>query len=168
MDEISLPRRIKLVVNSKPVELKVGIEVYPTDTLARTLRETMGLAGTKIGCNHGECGTCTVLMDGEPVVSCTVLTIQCDGANIITIEGLADIVTGKLHPIQQAFLENFGFQCGYCTPGMIMSTKALLDRNPHPAENDIKEALSGNLCRCGNYPNIIRSVDSAAKAIRGV
>jgi len=96
-----------------------------------------------------------------------VLTVECDGKNITTIEGFAEAVTGKLHPLQQAFLENFGFQCGFCTPGMIMSTKALLDRNPHPSEQEIKEALSGNLCRCSNYPNIIRAVDSAAKAIRG-
>jgi len=164
---LSYPRRIKLIVNGKPVELDVGIEVYATDTLARTLREGMGLTGTKIGCNHGECGACTVLMDGEPVVSCMVLTVECDGKNITTIEELADTEIGKLHPLHQAFLENFGFQCGFCTSGMIMSSKALLDRNSDPTEQEIKEALSGSLCRCGNYPNILRSVQSAAKAMRG-
>jgi len=168
MREILLhPPRIRLIVNDKPVELEVGVEVYPTHSLARTLRETLGLTGTKIGCNHGECGACTVLMDGEPVVSCMVLTVECDGKIITTIEGLADAETGKLHPIQQAFLEGFGFQCGFCTPGIIMSTKALLDGKPDPPEQEVKEALSGNLCRCGNYPNILRSVYSAAKAMRG-
>ncbi len=108
-----------------------------------------------------------MLMDGEPVVSCMVLTVECDGKNITTIEGLADAETGKLHPLQQAFLEGFGFQCGFCTPGMIMSTKALLDRKPDPTEQEVKEALAGNLCRCGNYPNVLRSVHSAAKAMRG-
>jgi len=156
-----------LTVNGKPVELEVGFEVYPTHSLARTLRETLGLTGTKIGCSHGECGACTVLMDGEPVVSCMVLTVECDGKNITTVEGLAEAETGKLHAIQQAFLEEFGFQCGFCTPGMIMSTKVLLDRNPAPTEQEVKEALSGNLCRCGNYPNILRSVHSAAKTMGG-
>ena len=165
MNEILLYRKVKFVVNGKPIELEVGTEVHPTDTLARTLRETLSLTGTKIGCNHGECGACTVLMDGEPVASCMVLTVECEGKKISTIEGLADAESGKLHPLQQSFLDNFGFQCGFCTSGVIMSSKALLNKNPYPTEQEIKEALSGNLCRCANYPNIIRAVDSAAKAM---
>ena len=166
-ETLSFPRSIKLFVNGKPVEVEVGMEVYATHTLARTLRETLGLTGTKIGCNHGECGVCTVLIDGEPVSSCMVLTVECDGKNITTIEGLEDAQMGKLHPIQRAFIEGFGLQCGFCTPGMIMSTKALLDRNPSPTAEEIKEALSGNLCRCGNYPDILGSVQLAARRLRG-
>lgn len=168
MEEMSsVPRRITLLVNGKSAEVEVGPEVYATQTLASTLREIMGLTGTKIGCNHGECGVCTVLIDGEPVCSCMVLTVECDGKNITTIEGLQDAQRGKLHPIQRAFIDNFGFQCGFCTPGIIMSTKALLYRNPNPTEQEIKEALSGNLCRCGNYPDILGSVYLAAKRMRG-
>lgn len=165
--EIALARRIKLVVNGKPVELEVGDELYASYTLARALRETLGLTGTKIGCDHGECGACTVLMEGEPVNSCMILAAECDGKHITTIEGLSDAENGQLHPLQQAFLDHFGFQCGFCTPGIILSAKAFLDRNPNPTEQEIKEALSGNLCRCGNYPDILISVQSAAKAMRG-
>ena len=160
-------RKIKMTVNGKAVELMVGNEVYANHTLARTLRETLGLTGTKIGCDRGECGACTVLMGNEPVMSCMVLTVECDGKEITTIEALSNTKSGELHPIQKAFLNNFGFQCGFCTPGIIMTSKALLDKNSHPTEQEIKEALSGNLCRCGNYPNIIRSIHAAAGMLRG-
>lgn len=167
MAEPMSSHRIRLVVNSRHFELEVGAELYASYTLARALRETLGLTGTKIGCDHGECGACTVLMEGEPVASCMILAAECDGKKITTIEGLADAESGQLHPLQQAFLDRFGFQCGFCTPGMILSAKALLDRNPNPAEHEIKESLSGNLCRCGNYPDILASVQSAAKAMKG-
>ena len=156
-------RKIKLIVNGKPVELTVGEEVYATNTLARNLRETLGLTGTKIGCEHGECGACTVLMDNEPVMSCMVLTIECDGKEITTIEGLANTEGGELHPIQEAFLDNFGFQCGFCTSGMLMSAKVLLDENPNPTTEQIKESIDGNTCRCTGYNSIIRAVTDVAK-----
>ncbi len=158
---------IKLIVNGEPVELLVGYQVESWHTLAFTLRETLGLTGTKVGCNLGECGSCTVIMDGKPILSCMTLTVECDGKEVTTIEGVGDPIIGKLHPIQKAFIDHDGMQCGFCTPGMIMQTKALLDGNPNPTGQQVKEALSGNLCRCGSYDKIVESVLAAALAMRG-
>jgi carbon-monoxide dehydrogenase small subunit len=158
---------IKLIVNGEAVELVVGYQVRPSDTLVHTLRETLGLTGTKMGCNLGECGACTVIMDGKAILSCTTLTVECDGKEITTIEGLGDPIRGKLHPLQQAFIDHDGMQCGFCTPGAIMQAKALLDKNPNPTEQQVKEGLSGNLCRCGSYKKIVKSVLAAASAMRG-
>ena len=156
-----------ITVNGKKYGLTVGNNFEHWHTLAYTLRETLGLTGTKIGCDHGECGDCTVLIDGKESLSCTTLTVECDGKSIATIEGLADPVTGSLHPIQQAFVEHMGFECGFCTPGMIMVTKALLDNNPNPSEIEVREALAGNQCRCTGYVKIVESVLAAAKTIGG-
>lgn len=153
---------LTLKVNNQEYELKVN----PARTLADVLREDLGLIGTKIMCNEGECGACTVLIDGNPVLSCMTLAIACEGKNILTIEGMADPTTGGLHPIQQAFVNKSGMQCGVCTPGMILSAKALLDANPDPTEDEVRNALSGNLCRCGNYPRITECVLDAAKLMR--
>jgi aerobic-type carbon monoxide dehydrogenase small subunit (CoxS/CutS family) len=156
---------ISLTVNGEPYELRVGNqpgEVDPAHTLSHTLREMLGLTGTKIGCDHGACGACTVLIDGESVLSCMTLTVECDGKSITTIEGLEDSETGKLHPLQQAFIDNTAFQCGFCTPGMLMSSKALLDENPSPTEQDVKQALAGHYCRCISHYFVIKAVMEAA------
>jgi len=129
----------------------------------QVLRAKLGLTGTKNGCDKGECGACTVLLDGKAALSCSMLTIEAEGKKIITIEGLADPITGKLHPLQEAFIKYDGTQCGYCAPGMILAAKALLDKVPSPTVADVKEALAGNLCRCGAYPKIITSVLEAAR-----
>ncbi len=160
------PQTVKFRVNGKPFELLLGYQVTEWDTLAETLRKTLGLTGTKIGCDSGECGACTVIMNGQSVLSCTTLTVECDGKDITTIEGLRDPVTGKLHALQQAFIDHDGMQCGFCTPGMIMQAKVLLDKNPSPTEKQVKEALSGNLCRCGSYQKIVGSVLAAASLIK--
>ena len=131
-------------------------------TLLQMLREQLVLTGTKNGCSAGECGACTVLLNGEPVNSCLVLAVECDGAEITTVEGLAD--DGRLDPVQEALMEAGGVQCGFCTPGVLISARALLNRNPHPAEADIREALVGNLCRCTGYVRIIEGVKQAAKS----
>lgn len=154
---------VKLVVNGRPQELEIGVEVQPWHTLLETLRGVMRLQGTKVGCNHGGCGSCTVLREGRPIMACMALTMECEGANITTIEGMQDSSTGKLHPLQQSFIDNYAFECGMCTPGMIMSAAALLARNPDPTEDEVKQALSGNICRCGPYPNIVKAVRAAAK-----
>lgn len=151
-----------LRVNGSQFEVKASM----TATLADVLREGLGLIGTKIMCNEGECGACTVLINGKPVLSCMTLAIDAQNKDILTIEGLADPVTGELHPIQKAFVKQSGMQCGVCTPGMIITAKALLDRNPDPTEDDVRRALSGNLCRCGNYRRIAESVLEAASNIR--
>jgi carbon-monoxide dehydrogenase small subunit len=130
-------------------------------TLLRMLRETLSLTGTKNGCSAGECGACTVLMNGEPVNSCMVLAVECEGAEIVTIEGLAN--DKRLDPIQEAMIQEGGVQCGFCTPGVLMTSRALLDRNPNPSEEDIQRALVGNLCRCTGYVRIFESVKKAAK-----
>jgi aerobic-type carbon monoxide dehydrogenase small subunit (CoxS/CutS family) len=150
---------IILKVNRKTHE----VNIFPIDTLADTLREKLGLTGTKIICNEGECGACTVLIDGSPVLSCLTLAIECQGKDIVTIEGIVDPATGDLHPIQQAFVEQSGMQCGCCTPGMILSAKALLDKNPRPTVDDVREALAGNICRCGNYNRITECVLAASE-----
>jgi len=148
------------------IELKVNGELYkveiePRRTLLEVLREKLGLTGTKEGCGKGDCGHCTVLIDGEPVCSCLTLAIEAQGHDIVTIEGLAE--GGKLHPLQQAFVDYGAIQCGFCTPGMILAAKSLLDKNPDPTEDEIKEAISGNLCRCTGYVKIIDAIKAAAK-----
>jgi carbon-monoxide dehydrogenase small subunit len=159
-------RSIRLVVNGQPYELQVGgrlQEVDPAHTLAHTLRETLGLTGTKIGCDHGACGACTVLMDGKPVLSCMMLTVEADGKNITTIEGLGDPSTMKLDPLQQVFIDHTAFQCGFCTPGIIMSAKGLFNENPSPTEQEVKEGLSGNYCRCISHYHVLEAVMAAAR-----
>jgi carbon-monoxide dehydrogenase small subunit len=151
-----------LNVNGIDYELKVDI----TATLAEVLREELGLTGTKTMCNEGECGSCTVLIDGGPELSCMMLALDGENRKILTIEGLADPKTGELHPIQRAFVEKSGMQCGVCTPGMILTAKALIDENPEPSEDDVRKALSGNLCRCGNYQRITECVLDSAENLR--
>jgi len=154
---------IRLTVNGEPYELAVGTmhgSIAPSDTLLHTLRETLGLKGTKKGCDHGGCGACTVIMDGKPILSCMTLTVECDGKDIVTIEGMEDRKTGRLHPLQQAFIDNTAFQCGFCTPGILMSAKALLDSNPEPTEHDIKQALAGHYCRCISHYEVLKAVTS--------
>jgi carbon-monoxide dehydrogenase small subunit len=138
--------------------LTYEIKVEGTATLADVIRNEIGLTGIKLMCNEGDCGACTVLMDGRPVLSCMMLAIDAEGTEIMTIEGMADADTGELHPIQASFVERSGMQCGVCTPGMILTAKALIDENPEPDEDDVREALSGNLCRCGNYHRITECV----------
>lgn len=156
-------KTISFVVNGKPQE----VLVRNSWTLASVLREKLGLLGTKIGCGEGECGACTVLMNGKTVTSCLVLAIQADGANIVTIEGL-EKTDGTLHPVQEAFVEAGAVQCGYCTPGMIMSTIALLEKHPDPTEDQVREGLTGNLCRCTGYQKIFEAVQIASKKMRGI
>lgn len=154
-------RRVSFTVNGQHYQFNVGSEageISPTHTLSRTLRENLGLTGTKISCDQGACGCCTVIMDGMAVLSCKILTVECDGKTITTIEGLRDPKTGVLDPLQQSFIDHTAFQCGYCTPGMIMTAKAFLGENPHPTEEEIKEALSGNFCRCISHYQVIRAV----------
>lgn len=137
-----------------------SVEVRHHWTLLRVVRDVLGLTGSKRGCDRGECGACTVLLDGKPVYSCQMLALQAVGRSIITVEALGD--SDNLHVIQQAFLDNDGAQCGYCTPGFLLSAKALLDDTPDPSEAEIRQALSGNLCRCNAYGRIIESVKQAA------
>lgn len=137
------------------------LEVPTQRLLVDCLRYDLGLTGTKEGCSVGVCGACTVLMDGQMISSCLVLAVRANGADLVTIEGLAE--EARLHPIQQAFIDHGGFQCGICTPGMIMAAKALLDANPHPTEDDIKDWMLGNLCRCTGYYKIIESIEAAAQ-----
>lgn len=146
-------------------EHEYALTVEPDELLVDVLRERLGLTGTKKGCGTGDCGACTVLMDGRTVNSCLVLAVAAEGKAITTIEGLAP--EGKLDPIQQAFLEHHAIQCGYCTPGMVLSTKALLDETPHPTEAEIRRGLSGNLCRCTGYQKIVEAVQAAADAREG-
>ncbi len=148
---------LNITVNGK----SIGVQAAEEATLLDVLRENLGLTGTKRGCEVGECGACTVIMDGKAVNSCLVLAAQADGSDIRTIEGLA--TKDKLHPVQDAFLEHDAVHCGFCTPGMIMSSVNLLERNQHPKVNEIKEALAGNLCRCSGYQQIIDAVKSVSK-----
>ena len=140
-------------------------EVEPRTLLVHYLRETLGLTGTNVGCDTSQCGACTVLMDGQAVKSCTVLAAQADGSEITTIEGLAR--NGTLHPVQQGFWEKHGLQCGFCTPGMILTAVDLLQRNPNPTEAEIRHGLEGNLCRCTGYQNIVKAVQYAAENMKG-
>jgi carbon-monoxide dehydrogenase small subunit len=152
--------RVRLIVNGSEYDLLIK----PWATLLEVLREDLCLTGTKEGCGVGECGACTVLVDGEPVNACLVLAMEANGRQITTIEGLAG--ENALHPIQQAFLECGGLQCGFCTPGMILSSKALLDSNTNPSEEEIRKALEGNFCRCTGYTKIIESVKAAVRKMR--
>ena len=145
--------------------LKHEIEVLPHETLADVLRKKLNLTGVRISCEAGECGSCTVLLDGKPVQSCMMLAMQAEGKEITTIEGLG--TCENLHPIQHAFVEEHGFQCGFCTPGFILTAKALLDVNPEPEPSEVAKAIEGHICRCGSYPNIIRSVVKAAEQLGG-
>ena len=153
-------REIKLKVNGILYELAVK----SNQTLAEALRDNLGLLGTKIGCNEGECGTCTIIINGRTVVSCLMLAVQADGAEITTIEGLSS--KEGLHPVQQAFVEAGAIQCGFCTPGMVMSTVTLLEEHPNPTDKEIKEGLAGNLCRCTGYQQIFDAVKLAAKKMK--
>ena len=142
------------------------LDLEPHRSLAEVLREELGLIGTKEGCGSGDCGACTVLVDDEPICSCLMLAVEADGRSVLTIEGLAP--EGGLHPIQQAFVDHGALQCGFCTPGMVLSTVALLRRTADPSEDEIREALSGNLCRCTGYDMIVRAVRAAAKDVAHV
>jgi carbon-monoxide dehydrogenase small subunit len=140
------------------------LTVEPWDLLLNVLRDRLGLMGTKYGCGGGDCGACTVLIDGKAINSCLYLAVAADGKEIVTVEGLEQ--NGKLHPLQEAFIQHGALQCGYCTPGMLLSAKALLDENLDPSEDEIKKALAGNLCRCTGYQKIIEAVQDGAKAMR--
>ncbi len=148
--------RISVMINGEYEQ----IDVPSNMTLMHMLRDKLALTGTKNGCNAGECGACTVLMNGEPVNSCMVLAVECEGANIVTVEGLAK--DGVLDPVQQTIIDHGGVQCGFCTPGILISSRALLDRIPNPTEEEIREALVGNLCRCTGYIRIVDAVKEAA------
>ena len=151
---------IHITVNGVAQDIQVESRLL----LVHLLRENLRLTGTHIGCDTTHCGACTVLLDGEPVKSCTILAVQADGARIATVEGLEQ--NGKLHPVQEAFWEKHGLQCGYCTPGMLMTGCALLARNKDPTEPEIRDAISGNLCRCTGYSNIVKAIQSAAERLR--
>ena len=151
---------MELVVNGERRRLRVGVN----ESLLQVLRDRLGLTGTKEGCAAGDCGACTVIMDGRAVLSCLVMAFQADGRHITTVEGLAEGGQGeKPHPLQEAFMEHGAVQCGYCTPGMLMSAKALLDADPKPDRETIREALAGNLCRCTGYHKIVDAVEDAAR-----
>ena len=149
-------RRIHVKVNGTPMEA----EVEPRLLLVHCIRDTFQLTGTHIGCDTSHCGACTVLLDGKPIKSCTFFAIQADGRSITTVEGLEQ--DGKLHPLQEGFMAEHGLQCGYCTPGMLMTSHAFLKRHPAPSEDDIRWAISGNLCRCTGYVNIVKAIQYAA------
>ena len=155
-----MKKKIRITLNGNVVSREVSAHRLLLDLL----RDEIGLTGTKEGCGTGDCGACTVLLDGKPVNSCLVLSGELDGADIVTVEGLQ--IGRELHPIQQAFIQDGGAQCGYCTPGMLMMAKALLDENPDPTEEEIRFALSGNLCRCTGYAKIVKAVQDAATELR--
>jgi carbon-monoxide dehydrogenase small subunit len=154
-------RRVTLTVNG----VRRTAEIEPRLLLAHLLRQGLGLTGTHTGCDTTNCGACTVLLDGEPVKSCTMLGVQADGHEVTTVEGLAG--ASELHPLQEGFKGEHGLQCGFCTPGMMLTAKALLEENPDPTEDEVRWALSGNLCRCTGYQNIVKSVLWAAEKMRG-
>ena len=158
---MSTPRRIRLKVNGKPYEAVVE----PRTTLVDLLRGELALTGTHVGCEHGVCGACTVLWNGKAVRSCIMLAVQADGSELTTVEGLSP--DGQLHPIQQAFMEAHGLQCGFCTPGFLMSVYELLQRTPNPSDDEIKETLGGHICRCTGYQSIMSAVRLAAQKLSG-
>jgi len=149
---------LRLTVNGQTYDLLIP----PNRTLLEVLRDELYLTGTKEGCGTGDCGACTVIVDGRPVLACLTLALEVEGAEVLTIEGLAR--DGELHPLQQAFIEQGAIQCGFCTPGMILTAKALLDRNPHPTIEEIRRAIAGNLCRCTGYARIIQAIAAVARA----
>jgi carbon-monoxide dehydrogenase small subunit len=150
-------RTVSVRVNGEARQASVEVRT----TLADFLRDALDLTGTHVGCEHGVCGACTVLLDGQPVRSCLMLAVQADGTAITTVEGLAD--GEKLHPLQQAFWDHHGLQCGFCTPGFLLTAKAFLEENPRPTDDEIREAISGNLCRCTGYHFIVEAIRSAAR-----
>lgn len=154
-------KTISLTVNGKTASLSVEVN----ETLLDVLRDKLDLTGAKKVCDRGECGGCTVLLDGAPIYACMYLAVRADGKTVTTVEGLA--AGDKLHPVQEAFIEKDGYQCGFCTPGFLMTTTAFLKKNPDPSPDEIKQALSGNLCRCGNYAKTYGAVEAAAKKLRG-
>jgi len=154
--------QISLKINGESEQLTVSSNL----TLMQMLRDKLALTGTKNGCNAGECGACTVLLDGEPVNSCMVLAVECDGMQVVTVEGL--VKDGVLDPVQQTIIEHGGVQCGFCTPGILISARALIDRKPDPSDDDIREALVGNLCRCTGYLRIVDAVKEAASRQQGL
>ncbi len=154
-------RKINLTVNGAPYEALVE----PRLTLVDFLRQELDLGGTHVGCEHGVCGACTILMDGQAVRSCLMLAVQADGANLMTVEGLSD--GGELHPIQEAFMEEHALQCGFCTPGFLMSVYELLQHNRNPSDEEIKDMLGGNLCRCTGYQDILEAVQLAVERLQG-
>jgi aerobic-type carbon monoxide dehydrogenase small subunit (CoxS/CutS family) len=158
-------KTITIHVNGNPYEFEVGQkshQISPSQTLAHTLRETLGLTGTKIGCDQGACGSCTVLMDELPILSCMMLTVECDGKHITTIENLQEPGTGKPDTLQQAFIDHTAFQCGFCTPGIIMASKSLLDKELSPNRQTVKKALAGHYCRCISHYHVVDAVVDAA------
>jgi len=154
------PGKVPVAFRVNGREVQVSIE--PRRTLLSVLREELGLTGAKLGCGEGACGACTVILDGQTVYSCLTLAIDCEGREVRTVEGLAQ--GEALHPVQQAFIEHDGYQCGFCTPGQVMSAVALLEAIPRPTEEDVRREMAGNLCRCGAYPNILRAVLAASRA----
>ena len=152
-------RMLKMIVNGSEVELAV----MPQRTLLEVLREDLRLTGTKLGCGEGDCGACTVILDGRAVNACLILALQADGREVLTIEGLAN--GRELHPIQQAFVDHGAVQCGFCSPGMILSAKALLDAHPKPSPADIRAGIAGNLCRCTGYQKIVEAIEDAAERL---
>ena len=155
-----------LYVNGRKFEFSVGTkfgQIRPNETLLETLRDRLSLTGTKRSCDEGACGLCTVVIDGEARASCMTLSVECDGKHITTIEGLADPRTGELSPLQQLFIDEYAFQCGFCTPGVLRVTKALLDKNPHPTRAEIEDALSGNYCRCISQYHVLNAIEKFAR-----
>lgn len=155
-----MEQAIYLTVNGEPCEARVR----PSVTLLDFLRDELGLTGTKRGCGTGACGACTVLLDGKAVMSCLIFAVEADGKDVLTVEGLAD--SGQLHPLQQAFIEEGAVQCGFCTAGMLLAAKALLDGNSEPTEEEVKDAIAGNLCRCTGYVRIVKAIVAAAEQMR--
>ncbi len=163
-------KKIELIINHKRISFSIGEEpgqIPSSQTLAETLRGMLLLTGTKTPCNKGACGGCTVLLNGTPTLACSNLTIECDGKEILTVEGVKDPVTGALHPVQQAFVDLDAIQCGMCTPGMVLSGVALLEKNHHPTREEVAEAISGNICRCTGYVKYIDGILLAAERMYG-
>jgi carbon-monoxide dehydrogenase small subunit len=154
------PHNISLTINGKACKISAS----PNETLLDFMRQRLGLVGTKEGCDTGDCGACTVLVNGKAVNSCLVLAVETNGASVTTVEGMSS--DGQLHPLQQAFIDHGALQCGFCTPGMIMAGKSLLEEEPNPTEEDIRLAIAGNLCRCADYVSIMKAISAAGKALR--